>query len=69
MKLRLSAAGEVPLDVEIIIDTSGSMGGNAVNGHVRLDWAQAAAEQLVSQLDSSLGVGGPDGLAWVGLTP
>ncbi len=46
--------GEVPLNIEIIVDTSGSMGGNSVNGHVRLYWAQAAAEQLVNQLDASL---------------
>jgi hypothetical protein len=62
------ACGTVPLDVEIILDTSGSMGSNSSNGHTRLYWAQAAATQLVNQLDGSGGVGGASGLHHVGLT-
>lgn len=60
--------GTVPLDVEIILDTSGSMTSNSSGGHTRLYWAEAAATQLVNQLDGNGGVGGASGLHHVGLT-
>ena len=62
-----NACGRVPLDVEIILDTSGSMGTDS-NGHTRLFWAQDAATQLVQQLEANGGVGGANGLHRVGLT-
>ena len=60
--------GTVPLDVEIILDTSGSMTSNKSAGQTRLYWAEAAAKQLVGQLDGNGGVGGASGLHHVGLT-
>ncbi len=59
--------GTNPLDVEIVLDTSGSMSSNksGTPSHTRLYWAQAAATQLVSDLDSHGGVGT---LHHVGLT-
>jgi hypothetical protein len=59
--------GTNPLDVEIVLDTSGSMSSNSSGSpaHTRLYWAQAAATQLVSDLDSHGGVGT---LHHVGLT-
>ena len=62
--------GTTPLDVELIIDTSGSMGSNSSGSPIsktRLGWAKQAATQLVSALDSHGGVGGT-GLHHVGLT-
>lgn len=49
--------GLVPLDVEIILDQSGSMGSNSNAGHTREYWAQQAADQLVTALQSNGGVG------------
>ena len=65
-----AACSTVPLDVEIILDTSGSMGSNPSGSpsHTRLYWAEAAATQLVNQLDANGGVGGASGLHHVGLT-
>lgn len=51
------SCGTVPLDVEIILDTSSSMTANSNAGHTRLYWAQQAATQLVGDLDSHGGVG------------
>jgi len=65
----LAGCGLKPLDVELIIDRSGSM--NDANfssgGHVRLYWAKLAADGLVSSLDGTGGVGSP-GLHHVGLS-
>ena len=63
-----NVCGTVPLDVEIILDTSGSMGSNSSAGQTRLHWAQAAATQLVNDLNSHGTVGGASGLHHVGLT-
>ena len=52
-----SGCGLIPLDVELIVDRSGSMGDNVSNGHTRLYWAQHAADQLVDSLDANGGVG------------
>src|SRR5664280_1592144 len=52
-----NACGKVPLDVEIILDTSGSMGTDS-NGNTRLYWAQDAAKQLLQKLDANGGIGG-----------
>jgi uncharacterized repeat protein (TIGR01451 family) len=52
-----SGCGLIPLDVELIVDRSGSMGANSSNGHTRLYWAQHAADQLVDSLDANGGVG------------
>ena len=49
--------GLIPLDVELIVDRSGSMGTNSSNGHTRMYWAQDAADQLVDSLDTNGGVG------------
>ena len=49
--------GLIPLDVELIVDRSGSMGDNISNGHTRLYWAQHAADQLVDSLAANGGVG------------
>ena len=51
------SCGLVPVDVEIILDQSGSMGSNSNAGHTREYWAQQAASQLVSDLDANGGVG------------
>ena len=61
------ACGTIPLDVEIILDTSGSMGSNSSAGQTRLYWAQHAADQLVDQLQGNGGVG-TGGIHEVGLT-
>ena len=55
-----AACGTVPLDVEIIVDSSGSMGSNYSGSpsNTRLYWAQKAATQLVGQLDANGGGGG-----------
>jgi hypothetical protein len=50
--------GVEPLDVELIIDASGSMGDNSSNGKSRMEWAQQAAKALVGSLDANGGVGG-----------
>jgi Mg-chelatase subunit ChlD len=63
-----NVCGTMPIDVEIILDTSGSMGSNSSAGETRLHWAQAAATQLVSDLSSHGGVGDVSGLHHVGLT-
>ncbi len=49
--------GLIPLDVELILDRSGSMGTNSSNGHTRMYWAQDAADQLVDSLNANGGVG------------
>jgi hypothetical protein len=54
-----------PLDVELIIDRSGSMSSQQSGGHTRIYWAQQAANQLVDDLDANGGVGSQH---WVGLT-
>ncbi len=59
--------GIVPLDVELILDNSGSMGSNESAGHTRMYWAQQAADQLVDSLDCTGGVGG-SGIHHVGVT-
>ena len=64
----VAACGTTPLDVEIILDTSGSMQSNSSNGQTRLFWAKAAATQLVNQLDANGVVGGASGLHHVGVT-
>ena len=46
------ACGTVPLDVEIILDNSGSMTSNSDVGQTRAQWAQTAINQLIGQLDS-----------------
>ncbi len=51
------ACGLVPIDVEIILDQSGSMAQNSNAGHTRAYWAQQAAKQLVADLDANGGVG------------
>ncbi len=52
------SCGVEPLDVELIIDASGSMGDNSSNGKSRMEWAQKSAKQLVGSLDANGGVGG-----------
>ena len=52
-----SGCGLIPLDVELVVDRSGSMGSNSSNGHTRLYWAQSAADQLVDSLAANGGVG------------
>ena len=52
-----SGCGLIPLDVELIVDRSGSMGSNSSDGHTRMYWAQDAADQLVGSLDANGGVG------------
>jgi hypothetical protein len=52
-----SGCGLIPLDIELIIDRSGSMGSNSSDGHTRMYWAQHAADQLVASLDANGGVG------------
>jgi hypothetical protein len=64
----VNVCGTVPLDVEIILDTSGSMSSNSSAGETRLHWAQAAATQLVNDLNTHGIVGGASGLHHVGLT-
>ena len=66
----VQTCGTVLLDVELIIDTSGSMGSTQYEsgGHTRLYWAQQAAMQLVGELNTNGGVGGTSGLHHVGLT-
>lgn len=51
------SCGVEPLDVEFVLDASGSMGSNSSGGHTRLYWAQAAANQLATALDNNGGVG------------
>ena len=51
------ACGTVPLDVELIIDHSGSMTSNSNNGHTREYWAQQAAFTLIDRLQANGGVG------------
>lgn len=66
----LAGCGLKPLDVELIIDRSGSMGDTQFSsgGHVRLYWAKQAADDLVDSLDATGGVGGGSNLHHVGLT-
>jgi hypothetical protein len=49
--------GVEPLDVQLIIDSSGSMEDNSSNGKTRLEWAQLSAKQLIASLDANGGVG------------
>ncbi len=51
------ACGLVPLDVEIVLDTSGSMGSTSNAGHTRSYWAKDAINQLIGDLDANGGVG------------
>ncbi len=66
----LAGCGLKPLDVELIVDRSGSMGDSQFNsgGHARMYWAQHAADGLVDSLDATGGVGGGSNLHHVGLT-
>jgi uncharacterized repeat protein (TIGR01451 family) len=66
----LAGCGLKPLDVELIIDRSGSMGDtqNQSGGHVRLYWAKQAADDLIDALDATGGVGGGSNLHHVGLS-
>ena len=62
------ACGTVPLDVEFVLDLSGSMATSSGSpAHTRLYWAQTAAKNLVNQLDAHGGVG-TAGLHEVGLS-
>lgn len=65
----VQACGTVPIDVEFVMDLSGSMTTSASGSpaHTRLYWAQSAAKNLVDQLDANGGVGSA-GLHEVGLT-
>ena len=56
--LGAAVCGVVPLDIEIIIDTSGSMTSNSSGSpaHTRLYWAQQAAIQLVNDLQANGGI-------------
>jgi uncharacterized repeat protein (TIGR01451 family) len=67
--LGAQGCGIVPLDVELIIDASGSMGTNSSGSpaHTRMYWAQQAAGQLVDSLNTTGGVGGA-GIHHVGVT-
>jgi Mg-chelatase subunit ChlD len=56
-----------PLDVELIIDRSGSMQSEQSGGHTRIYWARQAANQLIDDLNGNGGVGG-SGIHHVGLT-
>ena len=51
--------GELPTlnDVELVIDTSGSMSRNPTNGYNRIYWAKLAAKQLVTDLSNNGGIG------------
>jgi len=51
------ACGTVPLDVELVIDHSGSMTTNSDNGQTREYWAQQAADALIDALQANGGVG------------
>ena len=51
------ACGTVPIDVEIILDTSGSMTSNSNSGSTRAQWAQVAIDQLIDDLQLHGGVG------------
>jgi Mg-chelatase subunit ChlD len=64
-----NVCGNLPLDVVIVLDTSGSMSSNTSGSpaQTRLHWAEAAATQLVNDLDGHGGVGG-SGRHHVGLT-
>ena len=57
--LAAPTCGIVPLDIELIIDTSGSMTTNSSGSpsHTRLYWAQQAAVQLVNDLQNNGGIG------------
>lgn len=61
------SCGTVPLDIEFILDRSGSMTSNGNDGKTRLEWAQTAADQLVDALQSHGGVGS-SGIHHVGVT-
>ncbi len=54
----LTGCGLQPLDVELIIDRSGSMQSELSGGQTRMSWAKQAADGLVDQLSSNGGVGG-----------
>ncbi len=51
--------GELPpeFDVELVMDTSGSMQSNISNGQTRIYWARLAANQLVTDLNNNGGIG------------
>jgi Mg-chelatase subunit ChlD len=51
------SCGVRPLDVELIIDRSGSMSSEQSGGQTRIYWAKQAANQLVDDLDANGGVG------------
>lgn len=53
--------GYTPLDIEIVLDTSGSMTSNSSAGQTRLYWAKAAAVQLINDLGANGGIGGATG--------
>jgi Mg-chelatase subunit ChlD len=52
-----TSCGVRPLDVELIIDRSGSMDTEKSGGQKRIYWAKQAADQLVDNLDANGGVG------------
>ncbi len=58
--LGAAICGVVPLDIELIIDTSGSMTSNSSGSpsHTRLYWAKQAAIQLVNDLQANGGISG-----------
>ena len=58
----VEVCGTVPLDVELIIDRSGSMQSETSGdpAQTRLAWAKLAVNQLVTALDTNLGIGGDD---------
>ncbi len=61
------SCGVHPLDVELIIDRSGSMSSQYSGGHNRIYWAKQAADQLIANLDANGGVGGASGIHHVGI--
>ncbi len=67
-----TSCGVHPLDVELIIDRSGSMESetSGTPAHTRLYWAKMAATQLVADLDGNGhgNVGGASGIHHVGLS-
>jgi hypothetical protein len=54
----VQSCGVVPLDIELVIDRSGSMQTEQSAGQPRIYWAKLAAKQLVDSLDANGGVGG-----------
>ncbi len=61
------SCGVHPLDVELIIDRSGSMQSEKSDNQTRIYWAKQAANQLITDLDGNGGVGS-GGIHEVGIT-